>query len=285
MRKRRAEREIRRAREFETFVAGAGGRLLHAAALLTGEPPERCPAAEDLLARALAGTYAAWDRLRGEDPYDRARQELAARYAHTAWRYRPERPRRPGPTVTSGAVGGLAARLRTALARPVREGSADTAPGTPDTSPGGGPAARPGARPRAAGGGLLEPLAPQERLVLVLRLYEGIAEEQAAATLGLPVDRVRAICTRAVFRLVDATRYGAPAARGPRPPARPPSGHRPGRPATPAPRTTAETTARRAPTTGGPPPRPPRPSGPGTAACDPPPPRPGPSGATREAAP
>lgn len=196
MRERWSERERRRVREFEAFVAGAGGRLLHAAALLTGEPPERCPAAEDLLARALARTYAGWDRLRGEDPYDRARQELAARFAHTARRYR-------------------AARW-------------------------GGPArwsARPGARTGEAadagpGGGLLGRLTPQERLVLVLRLYEGIAEEQAAATLGLPVERVRAICTRAVFRLADSARHGPPGGHGPRPlpaePTRGPaaSGHR-----------------------------------------------------------
>ena len=38
-------------------------------------------------------------------------------------------------------------------------------------------------RPR---GGALDRLTPQERLVLVLRLYEGVAEEQAAAQLGLP---------------------------------------------------------------------------------------------------
>lgn len=131
----------RRAREFEALVAGAAGRLLHAAALLTTEPPEDCPAAEELLTVALSRTYAAWDGLRDEDPYDRARQELAAHFTHTAWRHR---------------------------------------------------------RPR---GGLLSPLTPQERLILVLRLYEGIAEEQTAAGLGLPPERVRAICTRAVSTL------------------------------------------------------------------------------------
>ncbi|MFI9047664.1 sigma factor-like helix-turn-helix DNA-binding protein [Streptomyces sp. NPDC053427] len=142
MRERRWARERCRAREFELFVAGAAGRLLHAATLLTGEPDDRpAPAAEKLLVCALSRTYAAWDGLRGEDPYDRARQELAARFAHTAWRHR---------------------------------------------------------RPR---GGLLDRLSPQERLVLVLRLYEDVAEEQTAAQLGLPAERVHALCLRAVARM------------------------------------------------------------------------------------
>ncbi|MBB4891618.1 DNA-directed RNA polymerase specialized sigma24 family protein [Streptomyces olivoverticillatus] len=138
MRERQAARERRRAREFEAFVGGAGGRLLRAALLLTGEPADAAEAAERLLTRALARTYAAWDRLGGEDPYDHTRRELAAAFARTARRYRHAR------------------------------------------------------------GGVLERLTPQERLVLVLRLHEGIAEEQAAACLGLSVERVRVICTRSV---------------------------------------------------------------------------------------
>ncbi|MEU1805543.1 sigma factor-like helix-turn-helix DNA-binding protein [Streptomyces sp. NPDC019937] len=162
MRERRAARESRRAREFEAFVAGAGGRLLHAATLLTGEPTGETAgeteAAQALLTAALARTYARWDRLRGEDPYDRTRQELAALFAHRARRYR---------------------------------------------------------RPR---GGVLDRLTPRERLVLVLRLYEGVAEEQTAATLGLPVERVRAICTRAVTLMRAAPPpTGARAAPGPPP--------------------------------------------------------------------
>lgn len=137
MRERQSARERRRAREFEAFVAGAGGRLLHAARLLTGERT----AAERLLTAALARTYAAWDALGGEDPYDRARQELARCYARTAWR------RRPAP------------------------------------------------------GGPLGAFPPRERLVLVLRLYEDVPEEQTAARLGLSVRRVRAVCARAAATL------------------------------------------------------------------------------------
>lgn len=131
----------RRAEEFEAFVAGAAGRLLHLAALLTAEPNDRAPRAERLLATALSHTYARWERLRDEDPYAYTRQELASRFALTPWRYR---------------------RVR---------------------------------------GGPLERLTPRERLVLVLRLHEGVSEEQTAAGLGIPVDQVRSLCTRAVARL------------------------------------------------------------------------------------
>lgn len=141
VRERQSGRERRRAQEFEIFVAGAAGRLLHTATLLTAEPmrpPGANPRAQRLLMAALASTYAQWERLRGEDPYDRTRRELAVRFAHEVWRHH---------------------------------------------------------RPR---GGLLDALTPLERLVLVLWLYEGVAEEQAAALLGLPVERVRAICNRSV---------------------------------------------------------------------------------------
>ncbi|MCX4447196.1 sigma factor-like helix-turn-helix DNA-binding protein [Streptomyces sp. NPDC087866] len=141
MRERHAGRQRCRAQDFESFVAGAAGRLLHTATLLTAEPldePGANPRALRLLHASLARTFAGWDGLRGEDPYDRTRQDLAGRFAREAWRHH---------------------------------------------------------RPR---GGLLDRLTPQERLVLVLRLYEGVPEEQTAALLGLPRDRVRAVCNRSV---------------------------------------------------------------------------------------
>lgn len=119
--------------EFEAFVAGAAGRLLHVAILLTGD----AESARRLLAGALARTYADWRRLRGDDPYDFTRQELCAAFARTGWRHH-------------------------------------------------------------GGTGLLARLSPLERLVLVLRVYEGVADEVAAAQLGLPVERVRVLCNRAV---------------------------------------------------------------------------------------
>jgi hypothetical protein len=140
----RSGRRAGHAPDFEAFVAGAAGRLLHTATLLTAEPLEDNPRARALLTAALAHTYAVGDRLRDEDPYDRARRDLAARFA------RGTRRRRTGR------------------------------------------------------GGVLAPLTREERLVVVLRLYEGVAEEQAAALLGLSEARVRAVCARAVAALRDA---------------------------------------------------------------------------------
>jgi DNA-directed RNA polymerase specialized sigma24 family protein len=153
VRERQAARDERRAREFEAFVAGAAGRLLHAATLLTAEAPDANPRARRLLTLALADTYARWDRLRGDDPYDRARQYLVTRFARPAW------PRH-------GAFG----------------------------------RARPGPRDPLAG------LTPRERLVLVLRVHEGVAEERAAALLGLPAERVHTICDRATATVLHPPR-------------------------------------------------------------------------------
>lgn len=149
MGERRAAAERLRSAEFEAFTAGAAGRLLHAATLLTGDPAD----ADALLCAALTRTYADWRRMRGEDPYAYTRAELVRRFAHRPWWRRP-------------------------------------------------------------GGGVLGRLTPQERLVVVLRLYEGVAEEQAAAQLGLPAERVRALCLRAT---------GTLRSRPPAPPAAPSS--------------------------------------------------------------
>ncbi|CCK27825.1 ECF subfamily RNA polymerase sigma factor [Streptomyces davaonensis JCM 4913] len=158
MRERLVSQDARRAREFRAFVAGAAGRLLHTATLLTAEAPADNPRARRLLTLSLAHTYACWDRLRGEDPYDHARQYLAGRYARGAWHQ----------------YGGF--------------GRARPHPDSP-----------------------LAVLGPQERLILVLRLYEGVAEEQTAALLGLPVERVRTICDRATATLLHPPRGPAPA--------------------------------------------------------------------------
>ncbi|CAM5496382.1 RNA polymerase subunit sigma-70 OS=Streptomyces alboniger OX=132473 GN=CP975_22220 PE=4 SV=1 [Streptomyces alboniger] len=161
MRERHAAQDARRAREFDAFVAGAAGRLLHAATLLTAEDPRDNPHARRLLTSALAHTYACWDHSRGDDPYDRARQYLATRFARGAWHQ-------------YGALG----------------------------------------RPRPRRPGALARLSPQERLILVLRLYEGVAEEQAAALLGLSQERVRAICDRAITILLHPPRGPAAAVIG-----------------------------------------------------------------------
>ncbi|GHH07041.1 sigma factor-like helix-turn-helix DNA-binding protein [Streptomyces rubradiris] len=156
MRDRQSARGERRSREFEAFVAGAAGRLLHAATLLTAEAPDANPRARRLLTLALAHTYARWDGLRGDDPYDCARRYLVTRFAHTAWH-------------RHGAFG----------------------------------PARTGARGPLAG------LTPRERLVLVLRIYEGVAEERTAALLGLPAERVHTICDRATATVLHPARPGS----------------------------------------------------------------------------
>ncbi|MET7680280.1 sigma factor-like helix-turn-helix DNA-binding protein [Streptomyces sp. NPDC005423] len=161
MRERQLSQDARRAREFEAFVAGAAGRLLRAATLLTAEADDDNPRARRLLAHSLAHTYACWDRLRGEDPYARARQYLATRFARAAWHQ----------------YGGFG-------------------------------------RARPHPGSALAALAPRERLILVLRLYEGVAEEQTAALLGLPTERVRTICDRATATLLHPPRGPAPTVLG-----------------------------------------------------------------------
>ncbi|MFH8338700.1 RNA polymerase subunit sigma-70 [Streptomyces sp. AM6-12] len=155
---RRVTQEAGRAAEFEAFVAGAAGRLLHAATLLTAEAPDANPRARRLLTLALGHTYARWHRLRDGDPYDCARRYLAVRFAHSLRHRLPGRAR-PGPC---GPLAGLGA---------------------------------------------------QERLILVLRLYEGIAEEQTAALLGLTVEHVHTVCEGAaslVLHPVGAAGAGRP---------------------------------------------------------------------------
>jgi Sigma-70, region 4 len=137
----REEAERRRTHEFESFVGGAAGRLLHVAMLLTCEDAS---VADEMLCRALSRTYLNWNRLRGEDPYTYTRGELVAAYtrrAGTRWLHREPR------------------------------------------------------------GGRLSRLTAQERLVLVLRLFEGVDEEQTAAMLGMAPERVYALCTRAAATL------------------------------------------------------------------------------------
>ncbi|MFF2020543.1 sigma factor-like helix-turn-helix DNA-binding protein [Streptomyces sp. NPDC058171] len=162
MRHRRGSRDAHRAAEFDAFAAGAGGRLLHLATLLTAEPPDANPRARRLLVDALAHTYAAWRQLRGDDPYAHARDRLVVRFAGDAWRAKVPLPH--AGTQPSGAV--------------------------------------------------LAGLTTHERLVVVLRLHEGVAEEQAAALLGLSEHRVRALCAGAVAEVLRPRRGGPVALPG-----------------------------------------------------------------------
>ncbi|MEE4543567.1 sigma factor-like helix-turn-helix DNA-binding protein [Streptomyces sp. V4-01] len=162
MGRRRAEAELRRDAEFAAFTAGAGGRLLHAATLLTGDPQ----AAEALLTTVLAHVYADWFRMRAEDPYEQARSELVRRFSYRPWWHRPR-------------------------------------------------------------GGQLDRLSARERLIVTMRFFEGIAEEQTAAQLGLPLERVNAISARAAATLRSRRPPSAAAAGTSRPPRRTDRGERP----------------------------------------------------------
>ncbi|WP_406268381.1 RNA polymerase [Actinacidiphila glaucinigra] len=148
MGERREVAERLREAEFEAFAAGAAGRLLHVAVLLTGDRTE----GTELLCAALSRTYADWFRMRGEDPYAFTRAEIVRRFAHRPWWRRPR-------------------------------------------------------------GGVLGVLNARERLVIVLRLYEGIAEEQAAAQLGMPSERVRTTTLRATAALRSRRPRGGAAPR------------------------------------------------------------------------
>ncbi|GAA4903289.1 sigma factor-like helix-turn-helix DNA-binding protein [Streptomyces coeruleoprunus] len=59
-------------------------------------------------------------------------------------------------------------------------------------------------------GGVLSRLTPRERLAVVLRHREGLYEEQVAALMGLPEERVRALCRHAVRALRATSPAGAP---------------------------------------------------------------------------
>ena len=159
MRQRHASQDARRAREFEAFVAGAAGRLLHAATLLTAEAAGRQPA--------------------------RAAPAVPVPGAHV---------RVLGPAARRGS--------RTTAPASTWPPASRAARGTTTAA-----SAAPARTPRVP----LAPLTPQERLILVLRLYEGVAEEQTAALLGLSPERVRAICDRATATLLHPPRGPAPA--------------------------------------------------------------------------
>ncbi|MFC7468367.1 hypothetical protein ACFQVA_13675 [Actinomadura keratinilytica] len=148
-----------RARAFVSFAAGAGGRLLHLAALLTGEPP------------AAPRTPAACSPPRSAAPTPTG-TPCAATTRTTA----PAGTSSPATPVPPGTA--------------ARRGRADAGPWSP----------RPAHPARARRGG------PEA--------VRGVPEEQAAALLGLPVERVRALTARATVRLARPP-GGAPGAPEP----------------------------------------------------------------------
>ncbi|GAB7043854.1 MULTISPECIES: SigE family RNA polymerase sigma factor [Catenuloplanes] len=159
-------------REFAEFAQGASGRLLHAAFLLTGDRHR----AEDAAQTALVRTYAAWRRIRRQDPYAYARAVLV-NHVRDGWR------------------------------RPIREYATAELPDRPDATDVAGEVTR-----RRWLADALALLTPRERAVIVLRHYFDLTEVVVAEELGITVGAVKSMNARALQKL--RSRIGEPALKG-----------------------------------------------------------------------
>ncbi|HEY0531354.1 MAG TPA: SigE family RNA polymerase sigma factor [Actinoplanes sp.] len=147
--------------EFREFAAAGFPRLRRAAFLLTGHDQQ----AEDAAQTALVKTYAAWSRIRRDDPYAYARKVLA-NHITDQWR------------------------------RPIREHAGDEVP----DRPGGRDLAEDVARQRWLLGALAA-LTERERLVVVMRHYFDMPEAEVAAVLGIAVGSVKSLNSRGLRKL------------------------------------------------------------------------------------
>jgi RNA polymerase sigma-70 factor (sigma-E family) len=146
---------------FRAFVETNGATLLHAARLLAGDHHR----GEDLVQTVLTRVYLKWDRI--DTPLAYARKALVtAHIDSTRRRWWGERPTETLPEVTASESTDVGAvDERDELRR------------------------------------LLAGLSPKERAVVVLRYYCDLSEQDAAATLGVPVGTVKSTCSRALSRL------------------------------------------------------------------------------------
>lgn len=147
--------------EFVEFAQLNSRRLIHAAFLLTGDRHE----AEDLAQAALVRTYAAWPRVR---------RQSAHAYARTA----------------------LVNLVRDQWRRPLREYATEFVPeqvGWTDFAD--------DVADRRWIVDLLGFLAPQERLVVVLRHYFDLSEIQAATQMKVTVGTIKSTNARALTKL------------------------------------------------------------------------------------
>lgn len=128
--------------------------------------------AEDLVQTALTRLYQKWDRVDAPLPY--ARKALVTAHIDSSRRrWWGERPTDVLPEHPTGGDDTDASDSRDELRR------------------------------------LLAELAPRERAVIVLRYYCDLSEQDAAATLGIPVGTVKSTCSRALARLrVEVTAGG-----------------------------------------------------------------------------
>ncbi|MBM2618377.1 SigE family RNA polymerase sigma factor [Actinoplanes sp. LDG1-06] len=147
--------------EFSEFAAAGFHRLRRAAYLLTGNAQH----AEDAAQAALVKTYAAWRRVRRQDPYAYARKVMV-NHLKDQWRRplredaRDQLPERPSPQDLAGDVTDQR-WLLDALAR----------------------------------------LADRERAVVVLRHFFDLSEKDVAAELGVAVGTVKSLNARALAKL------------------------------------------------------------------------------------
>jgi RNA polymerase sigma-70 factor (sigma-E family) len=150
--------------DFAAFVAARSPQLLRSAEFLCGGDVHR---AEDLLQTALARAHARWSRISADDPEPYGRRILV-NLAADWWRSPLSRVR------LSGHV------------EPDRAGVGD-----PET--------------RVADRELLRhalaPLSSRERVVLVLRFYWDLSEQQTAAELGWPLGSVKSTTARALAKV------------------------------------------------------------------------------------
>jgi RNA polymerase sigma-70 factor (sigma-E family) len=149
--------------DFSQFVAACGGRLLHAADLLTGDRGR----AEDLLQYALERAWLRWPRIRDGNPEGYVRRTMLNAYLDW-WR---RRRWRELPETAAGAD---------------RAGPPDHALDV----------ARRDAVQRA-----LRALTTRERAVVVLRYWYDLTEAQIAVELGIRPGTVKSTLSRASAKL------------------------------------------------------------------------------------
>jgi RNA polymerase sigma-70 factor (sigma-E family) len=149
--------------EFEQFVAEQGPGLRRLAFMITGE----WYAAEDLAQTALARAFENWDRVASVDrPVDYVRRILVRQ--HLSW----QRKRASGELLAA----------EPGADRPVESG-VDLVDA------------------RDAAWALLAALPRRQRVVLVLRYYEDLPDDQIARIVGTSASTVRSNASRALARL------------------------------------------------------------------------------------
>ncbi|WP_306213981.1 SigE family RNA polymerase sigma factor [Actinoplanes sp. RD1] len=147
--------------EFVEFARASSERLQKAAYLLTGDRH----AAEDAAQTALVRTYAAWSRVRNDEPYGYARRVLA-NYVTDQWR------------------------------RPIRERATETMPDGAVPHDVAEDVAKRQSLIAALGA-----LSAKERAVVVLRHYLDLPEAQVARELGLSLGTVKSLNARGLAKL------------------------------------------------------------------------------------